>query len=106
MMQTEWRHESLELAQEIRRHAEARGMTAGQFAVLWCSTIGLVTSTIAGPRTEAQWDDYLAPSRMTSLPRTRRWSIGWSPPAIPRRPAITTPLSIEGRVPHVGAAPR
>jgi len=25
MMQTEWRHESLELAQEIRRHAEARG---------------------------------------------------------------------------------
>jgi aryl-alcohol dehydrogenase-like predicted oxidoreductase len=59
MMQTEWRHESLELAQEIRRHAEGRGMTAGQFAVLWVLNNRLVTSTIAGPRTEDQWDDYL-----------------------------------------------
>jgi aryl-alcohol dehydrogenase-like predicted oxidoreductase len=59
MMQTEWRHESLGLAQEIRRHAEGRGMTAGQFAVLWVLNNKLVTSTIAGPRTEEQWDDYL-----------------------------------------------
>jgi aryl-alcohol dehydrogenase-like predicted oxidoreductase len=59
MMQTEWRPESLELAQEIRRHAEARGMTAGQFAVLWVLNNALVTAAIAGPRTEAQWDDYL-----------------------------------------------
>ena len=35
MMQTEWRPESLKLAQEIRQHAEARGITAGQFAVAW-----------------------------------------------------------------------
>src|SRR6266849_6218656 len=59
MMQTEWRHESLELAQEIREHSEARGMTAGQFAVLWVLNNALVTATIAGPRTEEQWDDYL-----------------------------------------------
>jgi aryl-alcohol dehydrogenase (NADP+) len=32
MMQTEWRPESLQPAQEIKRHAEARGITAGQFA--------------------------------------------------------------------------
>src|SRR5216683_2651156 len=50
MMQTEWRHESLELAQEIRRHAEARGMTAGQFAVLWVLNNALVTATIAVTR--------------------------------------------------------
>ena len=35
MMQTEWRPESLQLAQEIKQHAEARGITAGQFAVSW-----------------------------------------------------------------------
>ena len=35
MMQTEWRPESLQLAQEIKAHAEARGITAGQFAVSW-----------------------------------------------------------------------
>jgi aryl-alcohol dehydrogenase-like predicted oxidoreductase len=31
MMQTEWRRESLEIAQEIRRHAEAKGITPVQF---------------------------------------------------------------------------
>ena len=35
MMQTEWRPESLKLAQEIKQHAESKGITAGQFAVSW-----------------------------------------------------------------------
>jgi hypothetical protein len=35
-------------------------MTAGQFAVLWVLNNALVTATIAGPRTEAQWDGYVA----------------------------------------------
>jgi aryl-alcohol dehydrogenase-like predicted oxidoreductase len=43
----------------IRKRAEARGSTAGQFAVSWVLNNKLVTSVIAGPRTEAQWDDYL-----------------------------------------------
>ncbi|MGH6766366.1 MAG: aldo/keto reductase [Bradyrhizobium sp.] len=59
MMQTEWRPESLQLAQEIKRHAEQRGVTAGQFAVSWVLNSSLVSAVIAGPRTEAQWDDYL-----------------------------------------------
>jgi aryl-alcohol dehydrogenase-like predicted oxidoreductase len=59
MMQTEWRPESLQLAQEIRKHAEARGITAGQFAVAWVLNSGFVSGVIAGPRTEEQWDDYV-----------------------------------------------
>jgi aryl-alcohol dehydrogenase-like predicted oxidoreductase len=59
MMQTEWRPESLHLAQTIRQHAEAKGITAGQFAVSWVLNSSLVSAVIAGPRTEAQWDDYL-----------------------------------------------
>jgi aryl-alcohol dehydrogenase (NADP+) len=58
MMQTEWRPESLRLAREIRQHAEARGISAGQFAVAWVLNSGFVSSVIAGPRTEEQWDDY------------------------------------------------
>jgi aryl-alcohol dehydrogenase (NADP+) len=58
MMQTEWRPESLKLAREIRKHAETRGITAGQFAVAWVLNSGFVSSVIAGPRTEEQWDDY------------------------------------------------
>lgn len=59
MLQTEWRTESLQLAQAIRNHSEARGITAGQFAVAWVLHNALVTSVIAGPRTEDQWHDYL-----------------------------------------------
>ncbi|MGZ5926432.1 MAG: aldo/keto reductase, partial [Rhizomicrobium sp.] len=59
LQQTEWRPESLELAQEIKRHAEARGITPGQFALAWVLNNKLVTSTITGPRTLAQWEDYV-----------------------------------------------
>ncbi|MGO9361563.1 MAG: aldo/keto reductase [Xanthobacteraceae bacterium] len=58
IMQTEWRAESLQLAQTIRAHAEARGVTAGQFAVAWVLNNRLVDAVIAGPRTEEQWNDY------------------------------------------------
>ena len=59
MMQTEWRPESLQLAQEVRQHAESRGITAGQFAVGWVLNSAFVTGVVAGPRTEEQWDDYI-----------------------------------------------
>lgn len=59
LQQTEWRPESLHLAQRVREYAEGRGITSGQFALAWVLNNKLVTSTIAGPRTEAQWDDYL-----------------------------------------------
>jgi aryl-alcohol dehydrogenase-like predicted oxidoreductase len=59
MMQTEWRPESLKLAQDIKDHAESKGFTAGQFAVAWVLNSSLVNSVIAGPRTEQHWDDYI-----------------------------------------------
>lgn len=59
MMETEWRPESLEIAQTLRAHAEAQGITAGQFAVAWVLNNKLVTAPIGGPRTEAQWEDYV-----------------------------------------------
>lgn len=59
IMQTEWRPESLLLAQEIKKHAQARGMTPGQFALLWVLNNRFVTSAIAGPRTQEQWADYV-----------------------------------------------
>lgn len=57
--ETEWRPESLEIAAAIKRHAEARGVSVTDFAIAWVLNNRLVTSTIAGPRTEAQWDGYL-----------------------------------------------
>jgi aryl-alcohol dehydrogenase-like predicted oxidoreductase len=59
MMETEWRPESLKLAQEIKRHAESKGITAGQFALSWVLNSSFVSAVLAGPRTEAHWDDYI-----------------------------------------------
>jgi aryl-alcohol dehydrogenase (NADP+) len=59
MMQTEWRPESLKLAQEIKQHAEQHGITAGQFAIAWVLNSSFVNAVVAGPRTEEQWTDYL-----------------------------------------------
>ena len=60
MMQTEFRTESIAMAQQIKEHAGKRGMSAGQFALNWVLNNELVHSVIAGPRTYEQWTDYLA----------------------------------------------
>ncbi len=58
LMQTEWRPESLEIAQTLAAHAERRGVTLVQFAVAWLLANRVVSSVIAGPRTLEQWDGY------------------------------------------------
>ncbi len=58
IMETEWREESLVIAQKLKAHAEARGITLLQFAVAWLLANGSVSSVIAGPRTLAQFGDY------------------------------------------------
>ena len=59
MMQTEWREESLQIAAELATHAAALDVTPGQFALAWVLNNRFVTGAIAGPRTEAQWEDYV-----------------------------------------------
>lgn len=59
MLESEWRPESLRIAEDIARHAQAKGVSPGQFAFAWVLNNGLVTSAIGGPRTEGQWDDYI-----------------------------------------------
>jgi aryl-alcohol dehydrogenase (NADP+) len=60
MMETEFRAESLEIAQRIKAHAEAKGISAGHFAINWVLNNRIVTSVIGGPRTLEQWNDYIA----------------------------------------------
>jgi len=59
MMESEWRPESLAIAEKMVARAKERGMTPVQFAVLWCLNNAILTSVIAGPRTLEQWQDYL-----------------------------------------------
>jgi aryl-alcohol dehydrogenase (NADP+) len=59
IMETEFRDESLAIAAKLKAHAEATGRTATQFALAWLWANRIVTSVIAGPRTLAQWRDYV-----------------------------------------------
>lgn len=59
IQQTEWRPESLKIAQAIARHASDRGTTSVAFSIAWVLRNQLVSAAIAGPRTEAHWDSYL-----------------------------------------------
>ena len=59
LQQTEWRPESIDIARRIAAHAAERDITPGQFALAWVLNNRLITSPIVGPRTEAQWEDYL-----------------------------------------------
>jgi aryl-alcohol dehydrogenase (NADP+) len=59
-METEFREESLAIAQKIKAHATKKGMAPGHFAFRWVLHNAIVSSVIAGPRTLEQWNDYLA----------------------------------------------
>jgi len=60
MMETEFRAESIAMAQTIKAHAERKGLTATQFALAWVLNNRIVSSVIGGPRTLEQWADYLS----------------------------------------------
>ncbi len=101
MMQTEWHADALRIARRIREHAEARGITAGQFAVAWVLHNRLVTAAIAGPRTEAQWDDYLGALAYRLSAEDEAFVDGLVASGHPAVPGYNDPAyPIEGRVPR------
>jgi aryl-alcohol dehydrogenase-like predicted oxidoreductase len=59
IMQTEFRPESLALAAKMADHARRRGLTPSQLALGWVWNNTLVNGVIGGPKTLAQWQDYL-----------------------------------------------
>jgi len=58
ILESEFRPESLRLAQQIKEHAEQRGMTAAQFALNWVLHNQLINSVIVGPKSLEQWRTY------------------------------------------------
>lgn len=59
MLATEWREESLAVANAVSERAQARGHTTADFATAWVLANERVASAIAGPRTFDQWRGYL-----------------------------------------------
>ncbi|MDR3520841.1 MAG: aldo/keto reductase [Acidocella sp.] len=101
IMETEWRDESLKIAQLFARHAESRGITPGQFAVAWVLNNALVSASIGGPRTEAQWDDYLGALDYRFTPEDESFVDGLVPIGHASTPGYNDPAyAIEGRTPR------
>lgn len=57
ILETEFREESLVIAQKIKSRCEVKGWVPGQFAAAWVLTNPIISSVIVGPRTLSHLED-------------------------------------------------
>ncbi|WP_283149056.1 aldo/keto reductase [Silvimonas soli] len=96
--QTEWRPESLKIAQAIAARAAERGTTSIAYALAWVLKNQLVSATIAGPRTEAQWDSYMPALALQLDADDEKFIDSLVPPGHASTPGYTDPgYPVEGR---------
>ena len=80
MKQAELRAESFEVARQIGKHCEARGVAPSRFAIAWCLANPILTSVIIGPRTQAQFEDNRAALDVTVTPEDESFIAALVPP--------------------------
>ena len=99
MAETEFREESLVIAQQLAKHADARSVSLAQFATAWVLANPVISSVIAGPRTLKQWQDY-APALDYVVTREDEALVdGFVRPGHPSTPGYTDPnYPLNGRV--------
>jgi aryl-alcohol dehydrogenase-like predicted oxidoreductase len=98
LQQTEWRPESLRIAQVVAEHAAQRGTTSIAFALAWVLNNRLISSTIAGPRTEAHWDSYVEALKLQLGPEDEQLVDALVPAGHVSTPGYTDPgYPVEGR---------
>ncbi|MDS0858765.1 aldo/keto reductase [Burkholderia pseudomultivorans] len=98
IQQTEWRPESLRIAQQVAAHAAARGTTSIAFALAWVLNNRAVSAAIAGPRTEAHWDSYVEALALELGPDDERFVDALVPPGHASTHGYTDPnYPVEGR---------
>lgn len=101
MQQTEWRPESLKIAQAVAARAEELGSTSVAYAIAWILRNRLVSAAIAGPRTEEQWDSYGAALDLQLGPEDEALVDSLVPPGHPSTHGYTDPAyPVEGRIPR------
>ncbi len=65
ILETEFREESLVIAQKIKARCEAKGWVPGQFAAAWVLANPLISSVIVGPRTLSHLEDVSGATDLT-----------------------------------------
>lgn len=99
LQQTEWRAESLEISQRVAEYAKSKGTTPIAFAIAWILNNQLISSVLAGPRTEAHWDSYMDALDVTITAEDEAFVDSLVAPGHSSTPGYTDPgYPIEGRV--------
>ncbi|MDE2078699.1 MAG: aldo/keto reductase, partial [Burkholderiales bacterium] len=97
--ETEFREESLVIAQTLKTHVEAKGATLAQFATAWVLANRAVSSVIAGPRTLKQWQDYAPALGYTVTAEDEALVDSLVHPGHPSTPGYTDPAyPLNGRI--------
>lgn len=103
MMETEFRKESLVIAQKIRAFAEKKGMSPGHFAINWVLNNSIIDSVIGGPRTLEQWQDYLKALEFSIDARGEALVNNLVASGHPSTPGFNDPqYPLSGRFPRIG----
>ena len=96
--QTEWRKESVDIAQAVAARAASKGLSTVAFAIAWVLKNRFVSAAIAGPRTEDQWDSYLPALDAKLDAEDEAFVDSLVPPGHASTPGYTDPAyPIEGR---------
>ena len=99
--QTEFRRESIDIAEGLKAHAISRGISPTQFAIAWALNNRLVNGVIGGPRTLEQWKDYLAALSVEILPEDEALVDSLVPPGYASTHGFVDPqYPLKGRLPR------
>ena len=97
--ETEFREESLVIAQQLKAHAQSKGISLAHFATAWVLANPVVSSVIAGPRTLTQWQDYLPALEYVVTAEDEALVDSFVKPGHPSTPGYTDPAyPLNGRV--------
>ena len=101
MMETEWRAESVEIANKIRAYVAERDIAPVDMAVGWVLNNRRVTSVIAGPRTFDQWEGYVRAQDYRFTAEDEALIESLVAPGHSSTPGFNDPAyPLEGRVPY------
>lgn len=104
ILESEFREESLQIAQTIADLCESRDHTPGQWALNWVLANPLVDAAIAGPRTAEQWRENLAALDHAWNPEDEAFLDALVSPGHPSTPGYSDPRYLLRGRPTAGNA--
>ena len=92
ILQTEFRQESLLIAQTLQQHCVRKNISLAHFATAWVLANDAVSAVIAGPRTFVQWQDYLGALDVSISAEDEALVDSLVSPGHPSTPGYTDPV--------------